>query len=119
MDAAIVDGGSFLQNNPNAVGGNGQPQQMLYGLFADADGGHAAWRRLAALPGSPPPAIWSVASAHGTTVFVGTATGADKKGNVTPAGIYRVDDGRGPATQLAALPTFSGGSSDSNGNGGM
>ena len=116
--AARLQSGSALTRAGQrmyAVGGNGQPQQMLYGLFADADGGHAAWRRLAALTGSPPPAIWSVASAHGNTVFVGTATGADKKGNVTPAGVYRVDDGRGPATQLAALPTFSGGSSDSNG----
>jgi hypothetical protein len=98
-----------------AVGGNGQPPQTLYGLFANPDGGNAAWRKLVDLPGSPAAHIWSVASQTGATVFVGTATNTDKKGNVTAAAVYRVDAGQSPASALPPVPTFSGGASDPNG----
>jgi hypothetical protein len=52
-----------------AVGGYGQEQNVVWGLFRSQDGSVSQWERLATLPADQ--ALWSFASVNGTTIYAG------------------------------------------------
>ena len=63
-----------------AVGGNGQELNVVWGLFRNQDRSVSEWERLATLEADH--ALWSFASADGTTIYAGVQQGLAESSSV-------------------------------------
>jgi len=94
-----------------AVGGNGQEPNVVWGLFRNQDGSVPQWERLATLEADH--ALWSFASADGTTIYAGVQQLANKQFHTY---VHRIDLTATPPaiTQLPDPPPLVPGGDDSN-----